>query len=140
MGLYCYKVSVSGGLEKSGKITAKTEQAARTALAKQHSIVEWHLLKEEKTPAIAPSKSKPLTKLRKLLYLQSGRCFFCGEPLAEKDANIEHLHPKSRGGTSTEDNEVICHASLNETFGDMDLKRKFEFVLKSAGTFKCPKR
>ncbi len=42
-------------------------------------------------------KPKALSKLRKMLYLQSGRCFFCGEPLMEEDASIEHLNPKSRG-------------------------------------------
>ena len=83
-------------------------------------------------------KPKSLTKLRKMLYLQSGLCFFCGKKLAENEATIEHLHPKSRGGTNSDDNEVVCHKSLNETFGAMDLKRKFEFVLKNAGAFSCP--
>src|SRR5262249_40271495 len=85
-------------------------------------------------------KRKALSKLRKMLYLQSDRCFFCGEPLKEEDASIEHLNPKSRGGASSEDNEVVCHGSLNETFGSMDLKSKFAFVLKSSGSFKCPKK
>ena len=76
--------------------------------------------------------------MRRLLYLQSGRCFFCGELLKEENASIEHLNPKSRGGASSEDNEVVCHKSLNQTLGDMDLKSKFAFVLKSAGCFKCP--
>jgi 5-methylcytosine-specific restriction endonuclease McrA len=89
-------------------------------------------------PAPEPRKPKPLSKLRKMLYLQSGRCFFCGETLKEEDASIEHLNPKSRGGTSTEDNQVVCHASLNETFGAMALKEKFGFVLRSAGSFRCP--
>jgi len=103
-----------------------------------------------KTPAKAPPTAAPvpprtqtpkaLSKLGKLLYLQSGLCFFCGEQLAEADANIEHLNPRSRGGKSTEDNVVACHKSLNETFGDMDLKRKFAFVLKSTGSFKCPRK
>lgn len=88
--------------------------------------------------ATKPAKPKALTKLRKMLYLQSGRCFFCGQPLPEEDASIEHLNPKSRGGKNTEDNEVVCHASLNETFGALDVKRKFEFVLRSAGAFTCP--
>jgi hypothetical protein len=85
-------------------------------------------------------KPKALTKLRKMLYLLSGRCFFCGQLLSEEEASIEHLNPKSRGGTSTEDNEVVCHDSLNETFGAMDLKQKFAFVLRSAGSFKCPRK
>ena len=82
--------------------------------------------------------SKTLTKLRKILYLQGDTCFFCGKPLGEEDASIEHLNPKSRGGSSSEDNEVVCHKTLNQAFGDMDLKRKFEFVLKAKGAFHCP--
>ena len=73
-----------------------------------------------------------------MLYLQGGSCFFCGKPLSEADASVEHLNPKSRGGTNSEDNEVVCHKSLNQVFGSMELKRKFEFVLKTRGAFRCP--
>jgi 5-methylcytosine-specific restriction endonuclease McrA len=85
-----------------------------------------------------PKPSTALTKLRKMLYLQGGSCFFCGKPLSEADASVEHLNPKSRGGTNSEDNEVVCHKSLNQVFGSMELKRKFEFVLKTRGAFRCP--
>jgi len=94
-------------------------------------------------PKVIPLKTQTthtLPKLARLLYLQSGRCFFCGDPLNEADASIEHLNPTSRGGTKSEDNEVVCHKSLNQVFGSMDLKHKFAFVLKSAGSFKCPKK
>jgi len=144
MGLYRYNVAIRGGEPKTGLITAKTEAEARERLAKQLSIVEWHSLEVEpphaSVVASKPTKAKTLTKLQKMLYLQSGRCFFCGQPLREEDATIEHLNPRSKGGTSTEDNEVVCHATLNDTFGNMDLKRKFEFSLKAAGSFKCPSR
>lgn len=75
-----------------------------------------------------------------MLYLQGGKCFFCGEILQPGEANIEHLYPLSKGGKRTEDNEVVCHKTLNETFGDMPLKDKFEFVLKHSGSFRCPKK
>lgn len=92
-----------------------------------------------KSPAVPQAEPrKGLSKLRKMLYLQSDRCFFCGEPLQEEDASIEHLNPLSRGGTKTEDNEVVCHKLLNETFGQLDLKSKFAFVLRSNGSFRCP--
>lgn len=58
--------------------------------------------------------------------------------MALTEANIEHLHPLSLGGKRTDDNEVVCHKTLNETFGNMPLKQKFEFVLKAAGAFNCP--
>jgi len=86
----------------------------------------------------SPVDSKPLTKLRKLLYLQSGRCFFCGEELREDKASVEHLLARKWGGKSEESNEVVCHSSLNATFGAMDLRSKFEFVIRSAGKFRCP--
>lgn len=143
MSLYHYKVSISGGKIKSGRITAKTEKEARERLAAQMRIVEWHSITAvaPKVEAVEPEvqKPRPASKLAKMLYLQSGRCFFCGDLLKEEDASIEHLNPRSKGGPSTEDNEVVCHRSLNATFGDLDLKRKFEFVLKSAGKFQCPK-
>ena len=90
-------------------------------------------------PAPAPKPQSP-TKLERILYLQQGKCFFCGEKLAAADANIEHLHPLSKGGTRTDDNEVVCHKTLNDTFGSLPLKQKFEFVLKAAGSFRCPKK
>ena len=91
-----------------------------------------------RAPQSKPNTPKGLTKLKKILYLQGGNCFFCGNPLPEAEASIEHLNPKSRGGTVTEDNEVVCHKTLNEVFGSMDLKRKFEFVIKTTGAFRCP--
>jgi 5-methylcytosine-specific restriction endonuclease McrA len=86
------------------------------------------------------TKTPSLSKLEKMLYRQQNKCFFCGEKLPVTEANIEHLHPLSLGGTRTEDNEVVCHKSLNETFGNQTLKWKFEFVLKAAGSFQCPKK
>lgn len=154
MGLYRYKIASEGGKEIEGKITAKTESDARKNVEKQKSVVAWLFIKEENpaapktksaqlaaTPASAkptPLQLKPRSKLERILYLQSGRCFFCEQLLPIEEASIEHLNPKSKGGASTDDNVVACHASLNQTFGDLDLKRKFEFTLRSAGKFKCP--
>jgi hypothetical protein len=119
----------------------QTERAVKFVppTAKETPLPEPHPLSLIPAPAPGAKQHKGLTKLRRMLYLQSGRCFFCGELLKEENASIEHLHPKSRGGTSSEDNEVVCHRSLNQVFGDMDLKTKFSFVLKSSGAFKCPK-
>lgn len=83
--------------------------------------------------------AKAASKLRQILYLQSGRCFFCNEMLPAEHASVEHLNPKSRGGTNHSDNLVVCHKSLNEVFGAMDLKNRFALVFKSAGKFKCLK-
>jgi hypothetical protein len=91
------------------------------------------------TPAPAP-KPQPSNKLKRMFYLQHEKCFFCGEKLALAEANIEHLNPISLGGKNTSDNVVVCHKTLNDTFADLPLKQKFEFVLKAAGSFRCPKK
>lgn len=143
MSLYRYKVILEGGKEKTGSITAKTEAEAQARIEASHPVVEWSQIKAEAEPAsAAPPVPKPVVaaKLSRMLFLQHGLCFFCGQPLSEADASIEHLLPLSKGGARTEDNEVVCHTTLNETFGNMDLKRKFEFTLKAAGNFKCPER
>ncbi len=141
MSLFRYKITVAGGREKEGLITAKSEAAARERVAKENKVVDWLALGIEtptsKSPKPAP-KPKPLTKLGKMLYLQRGLCFFCRQPLREEDASIEHLNPISKGGARTSDNEVVCHKSLNATFGDIDLKEKFKLTLDKAGNFKCP--
>src|SRR5262245_29090418 len=126
MGLYKYRVAVRGGGEKTGRITAKSEPEARKQVAAKMAIVKWLSFLEERpaSPRPAPArpprespKPKTLSKLELLLYLQLDRCFFCGEPLRKEDASIEHLNPKSKGGTNGDDNVVVCHATLNRTFG-----------------------
>jgi hypothetical protein len=89
---------------------------------------------------VPATKAASLTKLEKMLFLQHGKCFFCGETLTLAEANIEHLYPLSKGGKREADNEVVCHKTLNETFGNMPLKGKFEFVLNHSGSFRCPKK
>jgi hypothetical protein len=119
-------------------------QAIRAARAASKAAHKQLMPKTGSSPVqvTAPGQlvrsAAPMTKLRRILFLQHGKCFFCGQPLPEAEASIEHLHPKSRGGGSDDDNEVVCHKSLNQAFGDMGLKRKFEFILRSSGSLKCP--
>jgi|GEM_PF-2104891 len=131
------------------KSMIREARKARAQLQKK-SKVQPTTLPQPRKPIIAPKPAAPvqppaqkpqsLTKLEKMLYLQQNKCFFCGEELSLAEANIEHLLPLSLGGNRTGDNEVACHKSLNETFGNLPLKRKFEFVLKAAGSFQCPKK
>lgn len=121
--------------------TIRKARADKRALQKnaKSTVTPTETKPNSKSPPQSESKTpKALTKLRKMLYLQGGSCFFCGKPLPEADASVEHLNAKSRGGTNSEDNEVVCHKTLNQVFGNMDLKRKFEFVLKTKGVFHCP--
>lgn len=155
MSLFAYSVSIAGGRRKAGKVTAKSEAEARKRVSKEVSVVEWHSLEIVPPPIHPPANAKPekialpiktsakpkakaMGKLEKMLFLQNGRCFFCGLNLPIESASVEHLNPRSRGGSSSEDNEVVCHKTLNHAFGDLDLKRKFEYVIRNSGNFRCP--
>ena len=150
MSLFRYNVKLEGGATKNGSITAKTEEEARKNISSKHRVLEWLSIKADKPPtppakSVKPAKpqttkQKSITKLEKMLYLQAGKCFFCRHPLALSDASIEHLHPRSKGGNSTEDNEVVCCAALNQTFGNMDLRAKFDFVINAGGSITCPRK
>ena len=78
------------------------------------------------------------TPLERLLFLQGGLCFFCGEPLPKAEASVEHLQALASGGTNHDDNCVACCKSFNALLGSMSLKEKFQVVLNQKGQFKCP--
>lgn len=151
MSLFRYTIKLEGGAAKNGSITAKTEDEARAKISSKHAVAEWVSIKADKPspPPAKPAKpqapkqqvprAKSMSKLERMLYLQSGKCFFCREQLAAAEASIEHLYPRSKGGTSVEGNEVVCCAALNQVFGNMDLRAKFEFVIASGGSIKCPR-
>jgi len=141
MSTYDFQVLLEDGQKKEGRRTARTMEVLRVRLEEECSVKEWIRLERVSPDKLSIAKKKEITpspKLAKLLFLQSGRCFFCGEPLKTEEASIEHLNPKSKGGTNKEDNLVVCHKGLNTIFADMDLKRKFELVLRSDGSFRCP--
>lgn len=157
MSLFQYKITLADGKAKAGQITAKTEAMARTKLSQQFKILDWDYLRVKPVVSAPPAtgsvaKSRPpvktvpeakatapkSTKLDKLLYLQNGKCFFCGRDLAKAEASVEHLLPKSKGGNDADGNIVACCVTLNRTFGNMELKDKVKFVLEQKGAFRCP--
>lgn len=121
----------------------KHARLARKARLKTLKAAETHPPAESKTQDKQPQQNKAkasgLTKLEKMLYLQGGKCFFCGHLLPVAEASIDHLLPLSQGGQRVESNEVVCHKTVNDAFGAMDLKRKMEFILSSSGRVQCPK-
>ena len=120
--------------------TARLQRKAQMKLLKESDSdsSESGAAQNESRP-LNQSKASGLTKLEKMLYLQGGNCFFCGHLLGLADASIEHLLPISQGGQRVESNEVVCHKTVNDAFGAMDLKRKMEFIVRSSGQFQCPK-
>jgi 5-methylcytosine-specific restriction endonuclease McrA len=61
-----------------------------------------------------------LTTLRLKIYKTVARqlhgqvpCWVCGQHVAPEHATLEHIQPRSEGGTSHQDNLAISHAKCN---------------------------
>jgi len=80
----------------------------------------------------------PSKPLKRLLFAQGGRCFFCDKPLPATSASVEHLVAKANGGNDQDGNCVVCCKSINQLLGSMSLKEKIQVCLKQKGQFECP--
>lgn len=165
MSHFLYKITLADGKSKSGQVTGKDEGMARERLRTLYAFVRLDSLRPKPavpapakapaskpavppiakvSPPVKPARAhmqaapKSFTKLEKLLYLQSNKCFFCGRVLNKAEASIEHLQPKSGGGNNAEGNLVACCVTLNRTFGSISLKEKVRIILDKAGDFTCP--
>src|SRR5712675_1317430 len=99
MSLFKYSGRLADGEKKTGKVTAKSEEHAQKRITTEFKVITIDSIEAQVDSKQHPKpnlKTKSLTKLNKMLYLQHGRCFFCGEELPEKDASIEHLNPKAK--------------------------------------------
>jgi len=81
-----------------------------------------------------------MKKLQRLLFLQGKKCFFCGDPIPEGEASVEHLDALSNGGKKSDENSVVCCKAVNHILGNLSIKEKFRAVLSYEGAFVCPMR
>lgn len=78
-----------------------------------------------------PFKTTPSETVDQLWLSQSGLCALCGEPMlrnrfqapharvwAMRRATIDHIIPKSKGGSDTPDNLQLAHARCNKIKGN----------------------
>ena len=48
-------------------------------------------------------------RIKKLVLLQKGNCYYCGKQLSEYGFHVDHIIPLSKGGTNTNDNiQLLC--------------------------------
>lgn len=73
--------------------------------------------------------------LYKRLWKSGGEnhCFYCGERVFRKERSLDHLIPKSRGGTWSIENIVLCHRACNWAKADMTLAEFADFVAANGG-------
>ena len=79
-----------------------------------------------------------MTQLKRLLFDQGNKCFFCNQPIPEGQASIEHLKALSKGGKKTVENAVVCCEALNSVLGNRSVKEKFRILLSHEKPFACP--
>lgn len=56
------------------------------------------------------------------------RCAYCGKKLHYKDCTIDHVHPRSQGGSDDLDNLVACCFFCNQAKGNKSLKEFQEYL------------
>jgi len=70
---------------------------------------------------------------RKRLRERDGdECWFCGLPMGD-DCTLEHLVPKSKGGSNALDNFALAHAKCNHAAADKPLVEKIAMRLQLRG-------
>ena len=74
-----------------------------------------------------------LSKVDRLRARDGDGCWLCGDPLdfkavpnSSKAPSMEHLIAKSRGGSESLENLVLCHASGNRRLADRPLVNKIK--------------
>ncbi len=73
-----------------------------------------------------------------LYYQQGGKCFYCGKRLNLADATIDHVIPQSMGGSSNEDNLVVCCQAINQLFANAAPKYKLSTLMAWQNQLVCP--
>lgn len=71
------------------------------------------------------AESKGDKMRRRLIARDGGDCWFCGKAMGA-DVTIEHLVPKSKGGSNRLDNYALAHAACNHMAADKPLVAKIE--------------
>lgn len=53
------------------------------------------------------------------IFLRDGSiCQYTGQPVGKHNADVDHIIPRSRGGTNDWDNMVVCRKDINRKKGD----------------------
>lgn len=69
--------------------------------------------------------------VRSILKKQQGRCFYCGQDLGVEDASLDHLMPRSAGGSDRVENLVVCCRPVNYFLGSVSLTVKARLIADS---------
>jgi 5-methylcytosine-specific restriction endonuclease McrA len=79
-----------------------------------------------------PKKGMKLTK-RNIFLRDNFTCQYSGKTVNTKTADIDHIIPKSRGGTTSWDNLVVCSKTINREKADKTPQEAGLKLLKKPG-------
>ena len=73
----------------------------------------------------AYTDKKKKRRVDKLLRIYGSICVYCGNSLSKKEITIDHVQPKSKGGTGKISNLVIACKKCNASKADRFDKPKY---------------
>jgi len=74
--------------------------------------------------------NKPRNMKKFLFEQQKGICKLCGQGMSYEDANLDHIKPKSRGGSSRIGNLQATHKICNGYKGNLNIYQFRETIIK----------
>lgn len=60
-----------------------------------------------------------IQEFRLKLLSENGRCKWCGQIVSPEESSIDHIVPKSKGGTNRRDNLALAHKRCNQLKSDL---------------------
>ncbi len=73
---------------------------------------------EARTRKSGGQNSNRKRKLKLELLDRGDKCSICGLPVEPKEATLDHVVPRSKGGRGTKDNLKLAHYECNQLKGD----------------------
>lgn len=67
-------------------------------------------------------EKRELNQRERLLHEAAGCCIYCGRPVTAETMEVDHILPRSKGGSNDYSNKVCACPGCNAKKADMDLR------------------
>lgn len=116
---------------KADNILTWPEDAADAWNAFLRGSTTWR--PTSKVERITKGARKRRAKVRCLIKRDGALCIYCGDPLTEETATIEHVVPLGHGGPDRLINMALACADCNHGLGDLPAAKKIAYALAKRG-------
>jgi 5-methylcytosine-specific restriction endonuclease McrA len=110
------------------KLTEKIENAVQHCLQnKPYTMLVFDRINGNNTPVyfVGGVNGGPWaaqTALKKAYERHGGHCHYCKKPIKADEFSIDHVEAKTKGGSDSLQNLVICHKACNLAKGQMPIE------------------